>query len=126
MALEALERLPRSDNRLLFPASRGGYIELHSWRGRHWRPAQFAAGIDPIRRPYDLRHTYATFALRAGVSIFDLSRFMGASLAMIDRHYGPWGAQIRPRAQSPRFTAGSYLCTPRARTLHEQSPGLRA
>jgi integrase len=45
-------------------------------------------GIDPIRRPYDLRHTYATFALRAGISIFDLSRFMGASLAMIDRHYG--------------------------------------
>jgi hypothetical protein len=42
----------------------------------------------PIRQPYDLRHTYATFALRAGVSIFDLSRFMGASLAMIDRHYG--------------------------------------
>jgi hypothetical protein len=45
-------------------------------------------GIDPIRRPYDLRHTYATFALRAGISIFDLSRFMGASLAMIDKHYG--------------------------------------
>jgi integrase len=45
------------------------------------------AGIE-IRWPYDLRHTYATFALRAGVSIFDLSRFMGASLAMIDKHYG--------------------------------------
>ena len=30
----------------------------------------------------------ATFALRAGISIFDLSRYMGASLAMIDRHYG--------------------------------------
>jgi integrase len=38
--------------------------------------AQIAAGIEPIRRPYDLRHTYATFALRAGVSIFDPSRFM--------------------------------------------------
>ena len=41
-----------------------------------------------VRDLYDLRHTYATFALRAGISIFDLSRFMGASLAMIDRHYG--------------------------------------
>ncbi len=59
-----------------------------NFRARAWRPAQLAAGIEPIRRPYDLRHTYATFALRAGVSIFDLSRFMGASLAMIDRHYG--------------------------------------
>ena len=37
---------------------------------------------------YDLRHTFATFALRAGISTFDLSRYMGASLTMIDRHYG--------------------------------------
>ena len=47
-----------------------------------------AAGIDPFRRVYDLRHTFATFALRAGISTFDLSRYMGASLTMIDRHYG--------------------------------------
>jgi hypothetical protein len=42
----------------------------------------------PLRRVYDLRHTFATFALRAGISTFDLSRYMGTSLAMIDRHYG--------------------------------------
>ena len=47
-----------------------------------------AAGIEPLRRVYDLRHTFATFALRAGISTFDLSRYMGASLTMIDRHYG--------------------------------------
>src|SRR6266540_2660354 len=35
-----------------------------------------------------VRHTFATFALRAGISTFDLSRYMGASLARIDRHYG--------------------------------------
>jgi hypothetical protein len=52
------------------------------------RPAQIAAGIAPLRRVYDLRHTFATFALRAGISTFDLSRYMGASLTMIDRHYG--------------------------------------
>jgi hypothetical protein len=32
--------------------------------------------------------TFATLALRAGISTFDLSRYMGASLTMIDRHYG--------------------------------------
>ena len=26
-----------------------------------------AAGITPLRRVYDLRHTFATFALRAGI-----------------------------------------------------------
>jgi integrase len=87
-ALEALDRLPAAASPLLFPAPRGGHIDLHNFRAREWRPAQLAAGIEPLRRPYDLRHTYATFALRAGVSIFELSRFMGASLAMIDCHYG--------------------------------------
>jgi hypothetical protein len=47
-----------------------------------------AAGVEPLHRVYDLRHTFATFALRAGISTFDLSRFMGASLTMIDCHYG--------------------------------------
>ena len=89
IALEALNRLPsRSETPLLFPAPRGGYLDLHNFRARAWKPAQRAAGIEPLRRPYDLRHTFATFALRASISTFDLSRFMGASLTMIDRHYG--------------------------------------
>jgi hypothetical protein len=66
----------------------GGYLDLHNFRHREWKPAQCELGIEPIRRVYDLRHSFATFALRAGVSTFDLSRYMGASLTMIDRHYG--------------------------------------
>jgi integrase len=62
--------------------------DLHNFRNREWKPAQLAAGLEPPRRIYDLRHTFATFALRAGISTFDLSRYMGASLTMIDRHYG--------------------------------------
>jgi integrase len=89
IALAALDQLradPGSD--LLFPSPRGGYFDLHNFRNRYWKPAQVAAGIVPPRRVYDLRHTFATFALRAGISTFDLSRYMGASLTMIDRHYG--------------------------------------
>jgi integrase len=54
--------------------------------------------IEPLRRVYDLRHTFATFALRAGISTFDLSRYMGASLTMIDRHYGHLAHDGRERA----------------------------
>ena len=88
-ALGALEQLPVDRGRaLLFPSARGGHLDLHNFRNRDWKPAQHAAGITPLRRVYDLRHTFATFALRAGISTTDLSRYMGASLTMIDRHYG--------------------------------------
>ena len=55
-------------------------------------------GIDPVRGLYDLRHTYATFALRAGVPVFAVSRFMGTSIAMIDRHYGHLANDSREHA----------------------------
>jgi integrase len=72
----------------LFPAPEGSYRDLHNWRPRHWRPAQDAAGITPTRRLYDLRHTFATDALRAGLGTLELSRYMGTSLINIDRTYG--------------------------------------
>ena len=64
------------------------------------KPAQLTVGIEPLRRVYDLRHTFATFALRAGISTFDLSRYMGASLTMIDRHYGHLARDGREHAVS--------------------------
>lgn len=115
IALEAIERQPPSSGSpLVFPAERGGYLDLHNFRNREWKPAQVAAGIEPLRRVYDLRHTFATFALRAGISTFDLSRYMGASLTMIDRHYGHLARDGREHAirlldelsggQRPRWT----------------------
>ncbi len=39
------------------------------------------------RTLYSLRHTYATFALAAGVDIHTLARQMGTSIAMLEKHY---------------------------------------
>jgi hypothetical protein len=115
IARDAIARQPSSQHcPLLFPAERGGLLDLHNFRNREWKPAQIAAGIEPLRRIYDLRHTFATFALRAGISTFDLSRYMGASLTMIDRHYGHRARDGREHAirlldelsagQRPRWT----------------------
>jgi hypothetical protein len=89
IALEALDQLrPRRESPLLFPNARGGHLDFRNFNRRQWKPVQRALGIEPLRDLYDLRHTYATFALRAGVPVFAVSRFMGTSIAMIDLHYG--------------------------------------
>jgi integrase len=127
IALQAIERQRSSPNRaLVFPAERGGYLDLHNFRNREWKPAQVVAGIKPLRRVYDLRHTFATFALRAGISTFDLSRYMGASLTMIDRHYGHLARDGREHAirlldelsaeQRPRWTLVDAPWTPEPAT----------
>jgi integrase len=87
-ATQALDALtPRLDSRLLFPGERGGHLNLHTWRSAEWTPAVRAAGL-VHRSPYALRHTFATFGIAAGVSLFELARFMGTSVEQIDRTYG--------------------------------------
>lgn len=99
-ALEALDQLAPSKNPIVFPNSRGGRIDFRSFGRRRWKPAQRTAGIEPLRDLYDLRHTYATFALRAGVPVFAVSRFIGSSIAMIDQHYGDLANDSREHAVS--------------------------
>ena len=101
-ALEALDQLPspRGATSLLFPAPEGGYLDLHNWRGRHWRPAQRAADITPTRRLYDLRHTFAT------------ARCAPASAPTSSRATGDQPDQHRPHLRAPR----PRQPPPRART----------
>lgn len=99
IAMHALQQMPSGGpNDLLIPAPDGGYFDLHNFRTRVWNPGQGEALVHPRRRIYDLRHTFATFALAAGISTFDLSRYMGTSLTMIDRHYGHLAKDARAHA----------------------------
>jgi integrase len=88
LALQALDDVPaRLDTRLVFYGRRGAHVNLRNFRRREWKPAIDTAGV-PARRIYDLRSTFASNALAAGVSVFELARIMGTSVRMIERHYG--------------------------------------
>jgi len=137
-ALAVLDELPtRLDSRLLFPAERGGYLNLRNWRSREWDVAIETAGLgvckcghpsggghdggcrtagcactkyerstsSPV--PYVLRHTFASNALAAGVGTFELARYMGTSVEMIERTYGHLvsGADDAFRSRLDTFTA---------------------
>lgn len=112
--VDALEAMPRRlDTRLVFTSARGGPVILHNWRERDWRDALRSAGLDGLRlTPYSMRHTYAAWSIAAGVDVFTLSRRMGTSIEMIDKHYG----HLLPRAEdAERAMLDTWDAKPHAR-----------
>jgi len=89
--------------------------------------------VADLRGIYDLRHTFATFALRAGTSTLNLSCYMGASLTMIDRHYGHLARGGREHAirlldelsagERPRWTLVDAAWTPKPAADASQDNG---
>jgi integrase len=77
------------ESTLLFPAPRGGYIDLERFRHREWTPALRAAGL-ATRGPYTMRHSFATWAIEADVQLSYLATIMGTSVKELEDTYFRW------------------------------------
>jgi integrase len=99
-ALKALDAIPpRIETTILFPAPRGGYIDLERWRHREWVPALRAAGIEH-RRIYDMRHTFATWTIANGAQTLELAKVMGTSTQQLEDTYWRWLKSTADRVQA--------------------------
>jgi integrase len=87
----------RASSHFLFPGVKCGHLNLHNWRRGEWNPAVIAAGFTRLdekgklkaaRTPYALRHTFASFAIAAGIPTFEIARMMGTSIEQIEKTYG--------------------------------------
>lgn len=88
-ALAAVDAIPAQlKTPLVFPAPAGGLLNIDNFRRREWAPAVDAGAVETPARIYDLRSTFASNAIAAGVDLFELARIMGTSIQMIERHYG--------------------------------------
>jgi hypothetical protein len=89
IALAALEEPPHgTGSQFLFQAPQGGYLQLHNSAIAIGNPPRVISGSRQLEGLTVSGTASPPSHSRAGTSTFDLSRCMGASLTMIDRHYG--------------------------------------
>lgn len=114
---EYLMALGRPSGRtLLFPRSDGLPWRRHdynNWRQREWHSAREAAGVESLP-PYDLRHSYASIQIRAGMSIPELAEQMGHNPQMT---VGTYTHVIRELKGSPALSAEEQILEARSRVV---------
>jgi integrase len=64
----------------------GAPLDYHNWRTRQWIPAIRRADLEPLRI-HDLRHTYASTLVQAGVPLEEIGRLLGHVSPLTTRRY---------------------------------------
>ena len=89
MLTEHLERFGNrfSKDAYVFTGGGGGQIRQNAFRWRVFRPAAERAGISPLPRVHDLRHTAASFMARAGLTLLEAGGQLGHSTTTMTARY---------------------------------------
>lgn len=107
----------------IFTTGRGRPLRGTNWIDRVYRPSLTRAGIPDAenRVIHDLRHTYASLAIKAGANVKQLQRAMGHADATItlnqyadlfEDDYADLGERLEPPADSLRTTGPGHGETP--------------
>ncbi|GAA1103466.1 tyrosine-type recombinase/integrase [Nesterenkonia jeotgali] len=112
----------------IFTTAQGRPIHGTNWIHRVYRPALTRAGIPDAqdRVIHDLRHTYASLAIRAGANVKQLQKAMGHADATItlnqyadlfEDDYADLGERLEPPADSLRTAGPRNNETPGQKTI---------
>lgn len=85
-----------------------GWTDERAFRRSYWTPVLKALGIR-YRRPYQMRHTYATAMLMVGMNPAFCSRQLGHSVEMFHGTYARWLDGERDDQEMARLEAGIGL-----------------
>lgn len=87
---QLLKSLPRTQN-LVFPSTEGGHINQHNFNERYWKPIVkglvTGGKVDQYLPTNNLRHSWITRMLRAGLDIATVARLAGNKPDTIMKHY---------------------------------------
>jgi integrase len=87
------------------------------WRVDRWAPACRAVGLDPVPRPYDLRHSFASLLLAEGRQPLYVARQLGHSLAVLLSTYAHL---IDEYADAERIDADTEIATARQHLVRQE------
>src|SRR5215210_5314407 len=111
------------DDALLFPNRHGEPWRDGAWQTWHrdaWGPVKLAVGIE-ASRPYDLRHSFASLLVQAGVQITEVARQLGHSATMCLEVYAHVFDEFDP-CERVSVVCRPYLSSPRKAALLARAP----
>lgn len=109
---------------LVFPRADGDPWTMEdwsNWRGRTWRQACEKAALDPVPRPYDLRHSFASLLLAEGRTVHYVAGQLGHSPELTLRTYGHVVAEFE---EAPRIDVDEEIARARGLACTSSVPRL--